>query len=239
VKKPYIKLYRQLGPYSVWIVDGEWLRKNKDIDFTNFGYHGDKPYIPDKEWWLDVDLGVIEYRFYLENVMTRYFAVKEGATTDEARILGDKAEKKERAKANPSKYKNISSEDIKKKYVGKIGDVNVYIVAGDEVRVLDEDYAEGGHDIVYPYVKPSYSIWLDDSLKKKAYRLILVHEFYERSMMAFGMKYERAHYRASIIELWCRDYPQMTNAILLYIAKNEKNEKALIKLPELLRYGTK
>lgn len=234
MQKPYLKLYRKFGSYTAWIVDGEWLRKNVDIDFTNFAYHGDKSYVPDKQWWLDVDLGIKEYDFYLANVMTRYWTVKEGGSVDEARITGDKVEKKERSRANPKKYTDIDSEDVDKKDAGKIGSVQVSIVAGDQVRAIDEDYWGGGHDLVYSYVKPKRTIWLDNSQLPKSYRKMLVHEYFERSLMAFGIKYEQAHFRASIVEHYCREYPKMTNTILKYIENHEKDKKGLLKLVDLL-----
>ena len=236
MKKPYLKLYRKIGPYTSWIVDGEWIREHVDIDFTNFAYHYAQKYVPDKQFWLDVDLGVKEYQFYLDNLIARYFAVKDdGMDTEEARAVGDKVEKKERSKANPH-FKDIDSSNIDKKPVGKIGSVRVFVVPGDQVRALDDDYWGGGHDLVYPYVKPKNSIWLDDSQLPKSYRKLLVHEFYERSIMAFGMSYEDAHYRASIVELYCRIYPKVTKTILEYLQSHEKDKDALLRLPKLLRF---
>lgn len=237
MQKPYLKFYKKIGPHSVYIVDGDYVRSHIDIDFTNFGYHAEQDYIPENEWWFDKDYETVEYRFYIDNLLVREKYIQGGATTTEARVAGDKFEKRERAKANPKLYTHVDFTNVKKHKVGTIGTVTVYIVAGDQVRVIDEDYAEGGHDIVYKYIRPPHTIWLDDSLKPTAYRWLLIHEFYERSIMAFGMKYEDAHYRASIVELYCRLYPKMTNPILDYLQRHEKDKNVLLRLPKLLRFG--
>ena len=38
-KKPYIKKYEEIAGFQVWIVDGDYIRNNLDIEFTNYGQH--------------------------------------------------------------------------------------------------------------------------------------------------------------------------------------------------------
>ena len=57
MKKPYIKKVDEIGPLTVWIVDGQYVRKNIDEEFTNFGQHYCFRFIPLHEFWLDKEHG--------------------------------------------------------------------------------------------------------------------------------------------------------------------------------------
>lgn len=41
-RDPYLVKLDQIGPHEVWLVDGGWVRKHKEEEFTNYG-HGRDP----------------------------------------------------------------------------------------------------------------------------------------------------------------------------------------------------
>ncbi len=81
------------------------------------------------------------------------------------------------------------------------GVVTVWLVDGPLVRsVYFLGYAEGGHDIVYPWI-PRNEIWLEESLKFEERAFIVLHELHERYLMlSEKMSYPDAHRGATIIE---------------------------------------
>ena len=50
---PYLRQLERRGSLSIWLVDGADVRKNIDIEFSNFGSHYTVDVIPKNEIWLD------------------------------------------------------------------------------------------------------------------------------------------------------------------------------------------
>ena len=68
-KQPYRRELAKRGDFTVWIVDGSFVRGHMDEEFTNFGQHHRFPYIPDKEFWLDDEAEHNEYAFFIDHLL--------------------------------------------------------------------------------------------------------------------------------------------------------------------------
>ncbi len=85
--------------------------------------------------------------------------------------------------------------------------LSVWIVNGRLVRsVFDIDFTAGGHDYVYEFV-PQDEVWIDDDIQEQERGCVLLHELHERSRMASGWPYSKAHAESSKIEFRCRHHP--------------------------------
>jgi len=221
MKKPYLKKLCEIGNIKCWIVDGTYVRNHIEKEFTNFGHHYRFKVIPENEFWLDKESADGEERYYLCNVKT-IEAIKKGKSYKEAVEIGEKAEKRERAKSELSKKAGKKQKhgegilrDIYKNQI-KIpnSDMKVIVVNGEFVR--DQfflDFTEGGHDRVYHFI-PKGEIWIDDDVQKKEIKFVLLHEIHERNLMAKGWTYDRAHIDSSCIEGFCRHHPNKVDKML-------------------------
>ena len=222
MKKPYLKKFCDVGEITCWIVDGNYIRNNIEEEFTNYGHHFRFNFIPEKEVWIDHENSEGEGRFYLCNVLKIIRTINEGKSYKQAVEAGDKAEKHERKKSEiaknankkMSKGKSILNEIYKKQIKIKNSDIKVSIINGETVRdYFFLDFTEGGHDKVYHFI-PQGEIWIDDDLKKKEIKFVLLHEIHERNLMAKGWSYEKAHIDSSRIEFFCRHHPKKTEKML-------------------------
>lgn len=195
MREPYIELYKRINGLKVYIVDGEFIRNEKDIEFTNFGQHYRHNYIPKNEIWLDesTQQGEDEYKYFVQHALIEQSLMSRGFNYHKASDMADKVE-------SASRKRDLDDRPIHKKKLGKIGKLNIWLVEGEQVRdKKDVEFTEGGHDLAYRYI-PKDQIWIDDSLKAQERPPIILHETYERSRMAQGEGYEEAHAEASKVE---------------------------------------
>jgi hypothetical protein len=213
MKKPYIKKYDRIGDILIWIVDGRYVRKRIDEEFTNFGQHYRFRFIPRNEFWIDREYGPGEEQFFIDHLLVEHRLMAGGMPYDNALEKADAVERKERRKSEmirqvtalgrPSNIDSIHKKPLKK-YSGR---VKVWIVRGELVRSLYFiDFTEGGHDRVYHFV-PKNEVWLDDDLSPGDRKFVLLHELHERHLMTLGWPYNKAHRSASRIEYHCRAHP--------------------------------
>jgi hypothetical protein len=227
MKKPYLKKLDEIDGITVWVVDGRYVRKNLDEEFTNFGQHYRFRFIPDHEFWIDEEHGLGEEQFFIDHLLVEHRLMARGMAYDDALEKADAVEKRERRRSEMARQ--LSSLDrahvldsIHKKLLVKYSDtVKVWIVRGDLVRSLYFiDFTEGGHDWVYHFV-PKNEVWLDDDLGPGDRKYVLLHELHERHLMTLGWPYNRAHRSASRIEYHCRAHPDdLEKSIGLEIRKN-------------------
>ena len=220
LKKPYIKKIKDVSGFTVWYVDGAYIRNNLEIEFTNFGQHYDFNFIPEKEFWIDYENSPDETKFYIEHMLVSYDLMSKGYDYDYALGKADSVEKVFRDNSNLGKSmlslwntKNTVNDIIKKIHKKKLkaysNNVNVWIINGEIVRdVYFIDFTEGGHDKVYNFV-PEKEVWLDDDLSDKDRKYVLLHELHERYLMSKGMSYDEAHEQSSSLELNCRKNPKI------------------------------
>lgn len=214
LKKPYIKKEKEIAGFTVWMVDGSYIRKNIDEEFTNFGQNYRFKFIPKKEFWIDKEHSKREgeKEFYINTMMAMDNFLSNGISHKKAVEIACILEKAERSK---SKYfKRFFKSKSKKEEINKIhlrllknyskNNIKVWIVDGELVRGLYFiDFTQGGHDKVYKFV-PKNEVWIDDDVSQKERKFILLHEIHERNLMKKGMKYDMAHHYSSIIENYAR-----------------------------------
>ncbi len=202
MNKPYIRLYKTLPDETkVYIVDGSYIRREMNEQFTNFGQHFRfANIIPRDEFWIDTGHGHDEYKYFIDHMLVERDAMAKGRSYPVALIRADKVEKKERVKMQ-----------LDKKIWKTIDGVQVYIVNGEAVRyTYNIDFTEGGHDKVYSWI-PKNEIWLDSALPNEERDIVLLHEIHERNLMTRGLNYNSAHNSASKIEKKTRKRPSMLN----------------------------
>ena len=219
MKKPYLEKITKISDFDVWLVDGVYIRKKIEREFTNFGQHYRFKFIPEKEFWIDKEEVPGEEDFYIEHMLIENRLMSLGMEYKEALAKADDAEKKMRKKIDFIQ-KGIYPQLRKKEYLPRIHKklllqysrkVQVWIIDGRLVRDLFFiDFTEGGHDKVYKFI-PKEEVWLDDDLSEKEIKFVLLHERYERNLMSAGWDYPTAHRKSSSIEYHCRRHPEDMN----------------------------
>lgn len=223
MKKPYIKKYGKISKFTVWIVDGNYIRENIDEEFTNFGQHYRFRFIPKNEFWIDKEYGIgREERFFIDHMLVENRLMGEGKSYNNALNKADMIERSERQKLKIIKKKEVLIKKVCRKLLKKYSKNNlkVYIVNGRLVRsIFFIDFTEGGHDKVYNFI-PKNEIWIDDDVNPKERKFILLHEVHERNLISKGLKYQEAHKESSEIEYYYRHNPKKIDKILSGEIKN-------------------
>lgn len=236
---PYIEKIITVSDYDVWIVDGMYIRKNIEREFTNFGHHYRYKFIPKNELWIDKERIGGEEDFYIEHMLVDTRLIEEGVPYDQSWDRASRAEKKLRKEVmlakeeiRPDMTKAEYIEKLHKKLLTKYSNgIKVWIVDGALVRtVFFMDFTEGGHDKVYKFV-PKGEVWLDDDLSEKEIKFVLLHELHERYLMSEGWDYDPAHRRASSIEYHCRHHPEELDKKLNEELEKNKNLDSVLSKP--------
>lgn len=216
MKRPYVKKIDEIAGFKVWIVNGYWIRKNICDDFTNYAQHYQFEFIPEDEFWIDIEATKRkEVKFYIQAMLVMNKLMAEGISRKKAARIADELEKVERSKTKAVKKLEEEKQDeektikkIHKTFLKRLsGNVKVWIVRGDLVRALFyADFTQGGHEYVYKFI-PKGEVWLDDDIFKKEIPFVLIHELHERRWMARGLRYDPAHEYANAVEYDCRNNP--------------------------------
>jgi len=213
LKPPYLEMIDQRGKIQVWIVDGVYVRTRIDEEFTNFGQHFAFPFIPENEFWIDREAEHDEHKFFIEHLLVEHRLMAKGVKYDDALVMADRAERRERRLAGDLKHltrggrKLPDGHDVHERLWKKLeSGLSVWIVNGRLVRsVFDIDFTEGGHDYVYEFV-PGNEVWIDDAIMEMERPYVLLHELHERNRMAGGWPYHKAHDESSRLEYHCRHH---------------------------------
>ena len=211
MRTPYLRKYGIISSFTIWIVDGAYIRKNTDINFTNFGQHYRHPFIPKNEFWIDQEHKPGDAPFYIDHLLLENKLMASGKTYRYALARADRKELSERHKASGKGFVRRTKEIPRKIYIRHLkqysGNANVYLVDGELVRDLYHvEYTEGGHDRVYSFI-PSNEVWIDDDLSPNERKFVILHELTERALMSDGMMYSPAHKLANVAELRARKNP--------------------------------
>src|SRR3989344_6987834 len=100
MKKPYLKKHSSVSKFTVWIVDGEYVRDNLNEEFTNYGQHYRFPFIPKYEFWIDKEYsGREEEIYYVDHLLVEYRLMAEGKSFHKALDMADRIEQRERSKS--------------------------------------------------------------------------------------------------------------------------------------------
>jgi hypothetical protein len=212
-RRPYIKrLYNRRG-VEAWLVDGSYIRKNIDEEFSNFGHHGSFDCIPKNEIWLDQESDPDEHRFFLAHASLERRLMLAGKDYDSARRQANKVERKMRIATGDLRkltegHDLPQPERVHTRLLKKLNNgVTVWLVDGRLVRsAFDIEFTEGGHEHVYEYV-PRDEVWIDDDVHDDERGFVLLHELFERRLMSEGITYDEAHEQASKREGYLRHHP--------------------------------
>jgi len=222
VQKPKIKKYKKTDGYTAWLVDGRYIRDCINEEFTNFGWTNYFSFIPDTEFWIDIEAKTGESRYYFDNFLKMKELMGKGLSYEEAVVKSDRVEKRERSKTEFYKtHKNFTKSHqeicVHKRILFSLGNkLKIWLINGEEVRTLFFiDFTEGGHGKVYDFI-PANEVWIDDDLTIEERKFILVHELHERRLMAKGLDYNTAHYKSSALERFCRKTKIFTPVILFF-----------------------
>ncbi|MCX6726370.1 MAG: hypothetical protein NTY75_00950 [Candidatus Shapirobacteria bacterium] len=202
---PYLRLVGRRGRIKIYLVDGAYVRTNLDEEFTNFGQHYRFACILKNEFWIDHESSPDERRFFIDHLLVEWKLMKAGMSYDKAIDLADIKERSERFRSRDlakveSKSGLPDPSKVHLKILTHAGPFTVYLVDGRLVRSnFDINFTEGGHDLVYTYV-PENEVWLDNDLSASELSFVLLHELFERSLMAKGLTYNQAHRHASKLE---------------------------------------
>lgn len=235
LKNPYREKIDEIGKFQIFRVDGSYVRKHIDPEFTNFGQHYHYPRIPLFEFWIDQEHAPDETHFFIEHLLLEWRLMAEGVPRESAIEKAERKEKREREKSDL--WKRLQKENNKKTkkaeapkllYVKKLKTYSKYfelwIINGEAVRDLYYiDFTEGGHDYAYPSFVPKNEIWIDDDVLLRERQYIIVHELYERYLMAKkGFSYDDAHSHATRKEYSCRHHPSVLMPTLKDVLRRNK-----------------
>lgn len=242
LKKPYIKKYGVYSGFTVWIVDGKYIRDKIEKEFTNFAQHHLFSFIPENEFWIDKKHNGSEgeIRFYIEHLLVENRLMAHGMSYNKALSRANKVEAAERRKNILLPTREDLLKRIHRKLLRKYGtDIKIWKVHGQVVRdFYFIDFTEGGHELVYHFV-PNNEVWIDDDLGRGELKFVLLHEIHERNLMyeslsdgKGGVKkvsekerhkiYVRAHTASSELEYFYRHNPKGIDDKLKEEIKNSK-----------------
>jgi len=211
MKEPYIQLLDQRGDFNIWIVNGEWIRSNIDVQFTNADQPLHAKYIPANELWIDREAAGDETQFLIDGLLIEYKLMKRGMLYKEALNQSDEIVERERRKKDGLKGDVTGTLEANKSvYLEKLGEtedgIEIWLVHGELVRAgYDVDFTEGGHGLVYKYI-PDNEVWIDDDIFEEEHPFIILHELHEYHKMENGWNYEQSHADASRVEWFVRHH---------------------------------
>ncbi len=211
MNKLYLSKFSEVSGFTIWIVDGYYIRQNIDIKFSNFGQHYRFNFIPENEFWLDRQAVPGEERYFIEHILVEHQLMSEGKNyndaTDEANIveqkLRDEDEKVWELKSKLETDKESVLKEIRKEKLEEYSNekIKTYIVDSFLVRsIFYIDWVAGGHDKVYPLFVPINEVWIDNDIVAEERKYVLLHELHERYWMSQGWEYNKAHESALKIE---------------------------------------
>jgi hypothetical protein len=95
VQPPRLRFLGRVAGLPIYLVSGEWVRNNQDIDFTQGGNDGIYPfYIPAPEIWIDDALhGLDRTATALHEMVERDLMVKHGLAYDPAHEIASSYER--------------------------------------------------------------------------------------------------------------------------------------------------
>jgi hypothetical protein len=225
--RPYIQKIEEIPNYpeqiSVYLVDGTWVRKYLQREFSNFAHHYSKPKgiggdafkcIPEHEFWIDNGADPAEIPFFIDHLRVEHYLMRRGMSYELAEKEGTKVEERERhrnlppfATHSPKKMKaegvNPELREIQEALITAKkmpANVQIFLVEGKLVRdKIDPRFCAGGHSEVYGYI-PENHIWIDNGSMLREWPFYIIHELHEFRDMVGGMRYPEAHKIASRIE---------------------------------------
>mgnify|MGYP000259013324 FL=1 len=214
---PRLRLIGVFGKFRIFEVDGNWIRTNREPNFTSYGQHFRFPkLIPDFEGWIDRGATPEEIGPYIVALLSENRAMGMGVPYESALDIADRslrAELRRRVPDPPFAGDKTVQQQVELRVIKVVRGIRIVLVNGPLVRKhLFVDFTEGGHDLVYNFI-PQNTVWIDSDLRQAEWGYTILHELFERSMMARGMTYDKAHVMALVAEWGARNdvnYQQAT-----------------------------
>jgi uncharacterized protein YvpB len=188
--------------WKIVYFDGYGLRHMQpDIDILLWHGDGNNDFVPPRQLWIDRRYRA-ETKFQLEvfqiEKMKRWTKKGDNDRYPPYKALRDYLKEK-LCKAGPI------PEFVEREEWNAEHQITFVYVRGDIVRkYLDPHFVFGGHDLVYPYIKPAKTIWIDVCQDPREVKYTILHETHERKLMARGWRYGPAHASAIQAELKVR-----------------------------------
>ncbi len=204
-QRPYLNLLETIGQIRIFEVDGKWIRKHLNREYTNWAQGRDsrfKEVIPPNEFWIDTGFNPDELQFFIDNMLTQWYLLGQGYSRTYAETEGIKVEERER-KRGAVRERKPSPKNCEIKMLQRRDTLEIYLVDGKKVRKIDPRFCHGGHDLVYDYV-PDKHVWIDNTAVVNEWLYLIIHEVGEHDDMAIGKPYNEAHKKWSRIEWECR-----------------------------------
>src|SRR5438067_9501685 len=212
-REPRIERAGSRNGLTAFLVDGSWVRKNIDEEFSNFGHHYTYDEIPKGELWLDSETDPDERKFYLSHMRHEFRLRERGMDEETARERANAHERKLRMQAGDLKKVKkdhfLPQPDAVHERLWKAlaNGVKVWFDKGRLVRsVYDIEFTEGGHEHVYEFI-PRDEVWIDNDVHLDEQGYVLFHELHERNLMVSGQNYDKAHEESSRLERYYRNHP--------------------------------
>ncbi|MGB9696614.1 MAG: hypothetical protein ACP5P3_05245 [Ignavibacteria bacterium] len=216
------ELYRfyvgQREGFNVWVVDGEFVRKNYFDEFV-YGGNGERyTFIPADEIWIDNAISAVEFEYTLQheinefllmrNFQMSYYEAHDSSLMLEQKLRRDdflKCRKKEEVlepvgtidfdsvKEIPSLPDKIRLKNIYKAFVKKLDSIEVWIVDGGKIRRdIYPDFGYSGNDLAYSFI-PHLEIWIDDAISCQQTEYSIQLELIERQKLYEKTSYDDAY----------------------------------------------
>ena len=210
-EKPWLRKLDEFGQTSVWLVDGTWVRKYLQKEFTNFAYWRHplfRSVIPNDEFWIDEGSTPEEHQLFVDHMLIENYMMSRGYPFKKAEQEATRVEARERHRGATVTERKLSKFTPELRKLGQTSDIEIFLVDGKMVRdKIDPRFCHGGHDLVYEYV-PDKHIWIDNTTVPHEWPYLTIHEVHERNKMNLGEKYLDAHPKCSRIEWKCRQDDQ-------------------------------
>lgn len=217
---PKLDFLGRVGDVEVWSVDGYEVRKNIEIEFTNFAHHYRFPVIPENEIWVDHEASDNESLFFFAHCVVERALMKKGIDYQKALEIANEVELELRRKEGDPELGPKEVESVKKSLLSTLPDgTTLWRVDGRKIRSgYDINFTEGGHEYVYKYV-PAGEVWIDDDLTPKDVPFVILHELLEQQLMRKGYAYPHAHKVCSGLEQAMRNAPELYSAMLKIVTR--------------------
>src|SRR5437899_2819520 len=99
-RRPYLAHLGVAAEVHCYLVDGEWIRNMRDVDFTNGAHHLTRAYVPPGEIWVDREApGAGELEFLLRHQLRERDLMLAGAPYLRALVATNRLERRERRAA--------------------------------------------------------------------------------------------------------------------------------------------
>lgn len=238
MRKPYLQLLRSVGhrgdAVRCWLVDGTFVRNQRDVDFTNGAHHFTRRYIPLDEIWIDREApGAGELDFLIYHQLHERALMLEGMPYLRALATANRAERALRRSSLVERGVGLlDPRDARKRVllerVGRLGRDEVWIVDGRGVRDhFDCNFTHGGHHWRYRFI-PRRHIWIDDAVATRELTVTVAHEVHELQLMRAGMRYDDAHEHALAVEKALRRRARRTRVRVARLALDHLPQPLLL-----------